>query len=62
MIACLRGSGQRNPMAIVSQWLTSPLHTGILLNRPRATHIGCVRVDRGRRTVAMCALGSPAAP
>ncbi|MCS5697775.1 hypothetical protein NZK32_01770 [Cyanobium sp. FGCU-52] len=62
VIACPRGSGQWNPTAIVSQWLTSPLHTGILLNRPRATHIGCVRLDRGGRTVAMCTLWSPAAP
>jgi len=62
VIACPRGSDQWNPTAVVNQWLTSPLHTGILLNRPRATHIGCVRLDRGGRTVAMCTLWSPAAP
>jgi len=60
VIACPRASGQWNTTAIVSQWLTSPLHTSILLNRPRASHIGCVRLDRGGRTVAMCTLWSPA--
>lgn len=62
LIACPRASAQWNPAAIVSQWLTSPLHTNILLNRPRASHIGCVRLDRAGRTVAMCTLWSPAAP
>ena len=60
VIACPRGSAQWNPSAVVSQWLTSPLHTSILLNRPWASHIGCVRLDRGGRTVAMCPLWSPA--
>jgi hypothetical protein len=62
VIACPRGSGQWNPTAIVKQWLASALHTNILLNRPRATHIDCVRLERGGRSVAMCTLWSPLTP
>lgn len=59
VIACPRSSSQWNPTAIVNQWLTSPVHTNILLNRPRATHIDCVKLDRNGRSVAICTLWSP---
>ncbi|MEB3199295.1 MAG: hypothetical protein VKK62_02055 [Synechococcaceae cyanobacterium] len=59
VIACPRPTGNWNPDGIVRHWLTSPLHTDILLNRPRATHIGCERLDQQGRSVAVCTLWSP---
>jgi len=59
VLACPRAVAQWNPSAIVSLWLTSPVHINILLNRPRASHIGCVRFEEDGRTVAVCTLWSP---
>ncbi len=61
VIACPMPAGAWNPEAIVSRWMGSPLHTQILINRPRARSIDCVRLERSGRVVAMCTLWSPVA-
>ncbi|MCP9833990.1 MULTISPECIES: hypothetical protein [unclassified Cyanobium] len=61
VIACPMPAGAWNPEAIVSRWMGSPLHTQILINRPRARSIDCVRLERSGRVVAICTLWSPVA-
>lgn len=61
VIACPMPAGAWNPEVIVSRWMGSPLHTQILINRPRARAIDCVRLERSGRAVAICTLWSPAA-
>ncbi|QEY31532.1 hypothetical protein EVJ50_03960 [Synechococcus sp. RSCCF101] len=58
VIACPHPTGQWNTDRIVETWLPSPLHRSILLDRPNATHIGCLRADIGRRSAAMCTFWS----
>lgn len=60
VIACPRSSGSWNPSGIVRDWLASPLHRGILLNRPRVSHVDCLGLESGGRSVAMCTLWAPA--
>jgi hypothetical protein len=59
VIACPMPAGSWNPDGIVSRWMGSPLHTDILINRPRARSIDCVRLVRSGRAVAICTLWSP---
>ncbi len=59
VIACPMPAGAWNPEVIVSRWMGSPLHTQILINRPRARAIDCVRLERSGRAVAICTLWSP---
>ncbi|WP_323356053.1 hypothetical protein [Cyanobium gracile] len=61
VIACPMPAGAWNPEVIVSRWMGSPLHTQILINRPRARAIDCVRLERSGRAVAICTLWSPVA-
>jgi hypothetical protein len=61
MIACPMPAAAWNPEVIVSRWMGSPLHTQILINRPRARAIDCVRLERSGRAVAICTLWSPVA-
>jgi hypothetical protein len=61
VIACPRPTGAWNEDRIVARWLSSSLHRSILLERPRASHIGCLRADAGGRSVAICTLWSPVA-
>jgi hypothetical protein len=61
VIACAMPARSWDPERIVARWLESPLHNQILLNRPRARAIDCVRLVRGERAVAMCTLWSPVA-
>jgi hypothetical protein len=62
VIACPRPTRQWNTEGIVARWLPSALHRSILLDRPRASHIGCLRADVGGRSVGICTLWSPASP
>ncbi|MEI6029791.1 MAG: FecR domain-containing protein [Synechococcaceae cyanobacterium ELA739] len=48
-----------DPKRVVSEWLSSPLHHAILLERPRATSLGCSSLSQGDQTVAICTLWSP---
>ena len=59
VIACPRPTRAWNNDAVVKSWLASPLHRGILLDRPAASHIGCLRADSGGRSLAVCTLWSP---
>ena len=59
VIACPMPAGSWNPEVIVSRWMSSPLHSQILINRPKARHLDCVRLDRSGRTVGICTLWSP---
>ncbi len=59
VIACPMPARDWNTEAIVSRWMTSPLHTQILINRPRARHIDCVRLVKAGRAVGMCTLWTP---
>ncbi|MCP9930793.1 hypothetical protein KBY82_08355 [Cyanobium sp. AMD-g] len=59
VIACPMPAGAWNPELIVSRWMGSPLHTQILINRPKAQAIDCVRLERSGRAVAICTLWSP---
>jgi hypothetical protein len=61
VIACPMPAGAWNPELIVSRWMGSALHTQILINRPRARAIDCVRLERSGRAVAICTLWSPVA-
>ena len=58
VIACPMPAAAWNPEVIVSRWMGSPLHTQILINRPRARAIDCVRLERSGRAVAICTLWS----
>jgi hypothetical protein len=60
VIACPRSVGDWDPTLIVDTWLSSSLHHDILLNRPRATHVDCVRFDEGDRSVGVCTFWSAA--
>ncbi len=59
VIACPMPAAAWNPELIVSRWMGSDLHTQILINRPRARAIDCVRMERSGRAVAICTLWSP---
>ncbi len=59
VIACPMPAAAWNPEVIVSRWMGSPLHTQILINRPKAQAIDCVRLERSGRAVAICTLWSP---
>lgn len=59
VIACPMPAAAWNPEVIVSRWMGSPLHTQILINRPKARAIDCVRLERSGRAAAVCTLWSP---
>ncbi|KEF40880.1 MAG: hypothetical protein ER33_14565 [Cyanobium sp. CACIAM 14] len=61
VIACPMPASSWDPEAIVSRWLGSPLHSRILIDRPRARSIDCVRLVRSGRAAAICTLWSPVA-
>jgi hypothetical protein len=61
VIACPMPAAAWNPERVVSRWMGSPLHRQILIHRPRARAIGCVRLVRSGRAAAICTLWSPAA-
>ncbi|MCP9785069.1 FecR family protein [Cyanobium sp. N5-Cardenillas] len=61
VIACPMPAAAWNPEVIVSRWMGSPLHTQILISRPKARAIDCVRLERSGRAVAICTLWSPVA-
>ncbi len=48
-----------DPKQVVSEWLSSPVHRAILLERPRATSLGCSTLSKGDDTVAFCTLWTP---
>ncbi len=60
VIACPMPAASWNPEVIVSRWMGSPLHTQILINRPRAQAIDCVKVVRAGKAAGVCTLWSPA--
>ncbi|MCP9792910.1 hypothetical protein KBZ20_14095 [Vulcanococcus limneticus Candia 3F8] len=53
LIAC-PGARAIDPAVVLQRWLGSPLHTDLLLNRPRASHLDCVQLTASGRTAAMC--------
>ncbi|MEB3264448.1 MAG: hypothetical protein VKJ66_08775 [Synechococcus sp.] len=59
VIACPMPAASWNPQVIVSRWMGSPLHTQILINRPRAQAIDCVKVVRSGKAAGVCTLWSP---
>ncbi|MCP9859352.1 MULTISPECIES: hypothetical protein [unclassified Cyanobium] len=59
VIACPMPAGAWNPELIVSRWMGSALHNQILINRPKARAIDCVRLERSGRAAAICTLWSP---
>ncbi|MEA5415430.1 hypothetical protein [Synechococcus sp. BA-132 BA5] len=59
VIACPMPAGAWNPDVIVSRWMGSSMHTQILINRPRARSIACVKLERSGRAVGICTLWSP---
>jgi hypothetical protein len=61
VIACPMPVGSWNPERVVSRWMGSPLHSRILIDRPRARAIDCVRLVRSGRAAAICTLWSPVA-
>ncbi len=48
-----------DPRRVVAEWLSSPLHRAILLERPRATSLGCSTLSQGEQTVAFCTIWTP---
>ena len=48
-----------DPRQVVDEWLSSPVHRAILLERPRATNVGCSTLSKGEDTVAFCTLWTP---
>ena len=58
VIACPRASRVWDPGRIVGQWLASPVHAGILLNRPRLSHVGCLKFEADGRSAAICTFWS----
>ena len=48
-----------NPNQVVTEWLSSPVHRAILLERPKATNVGCSTLSKGEDTVAFCTLWTP---
>jgi hypothetical protein len=59
VIACPMPAASWNPDVILSRWMGSPLHTQILINRPKARAIDCVKLERSGRAAAICTLWSP---
>ena len=53
LIAC-PGARAIDPAVVLQRWLGSPLHTNLLFNRPRASHLDCVQLTASGRTAAMC--------
>lgn len=54
LIACPGGGPTLEPPVVLQRWLGSPLHTDLLLNRPRASHLDCVGLTASGQRVAMC--------
>jgi len=48
-----------DPKQVAAEWFSSPQHRSILLERPRATNLGCGTLSQGDQTVAICTLWSP---
>ena len=48
-----------DPNQVVTEWLSSPVHRAILLERPKATNLGCSTLSKGEDTVAFCTLWTP---
>jgi hypothetical protein len=48
-----------DPRQVVTEWLSSPLHRSILLERPRASNLGCSSLSETDQTVVICTLWSP---
>jgi hypothetical protein len=59
VIACPQPTRTWSADQIVAGWLSSPPHRGILLERPRASHIGCLRADAVGASLALCTIWSP---
>jgi hypothetical protein len=53
LIAC-PGARAIDPAVVLQRWLGSPVHTNLLFNRPRASHLDCVQLTASGRTAAMC--------
>jgi hypothetical protein len=61
VMACPRDGRGWDPNSIVRQWLASPVHAGILLNRPRLSHVDCLTLAVDGRAAAICTLWSASA-
>ena len=48
-----------DPQRVVAEWSSSALHRSILLERPRATSLGCSTLNQGEQIVAFCTLWTP---
>ena len=48
-----------DPQLVVAEWSSSALHRAILVERPRATGLGCSTLSQGEQTVAFCTLWTP---
>ncbi|MFZ0407867.1 MAG: CAP domain-containing protein [Cyanobium sp.] len=59
VIACGRGARGLNDEQVVAAWLTSPVHRTILLDRPRATSLGCSDLSQRNQSAVSCILWSP---
>lgn len=59
VLGCPVLSGRWNPERVLNLWLGSPLHTDILLNRPRTSHAACVQLSEAGRTGALCSFWQP---
>jgi len=59
VLACAGSQRKWNPEAVLADWLSSAHHRAILLDRPRATNLGCSTLSQGGRTVVICTLWSP---
>ena len=53
LIAC-PGPWPMDTAGVLKRWLASPLHSDLLLQRPRASHLDCVRLTLSGQTAAVC--------
>ena len=59
VLACGSSPQDWNSQTVVAEWLSSPLHRAILLERPRATSLGCSSLSQANQTAVVCTLWSP---
>lgn len=62
VMACTANTRGWGADRIVGQLLASPVHAGILLNRPRLQFVDCLRADADGRAAAVCTLWAERAP
>jgi hypothetical protein len=60
LLACPRAAEGWQASRVLQQWLRSPLHRSILLERPRNSHAACLSGESQGRQAAVCTLWRPA--